>query len=45
MILGIDADTFAPNGGDEYFEQAQNIVSYSQQDNHKGWKLRRRDTN
>ena len=39
MILGIDADSFAPNGGDEYFKQAQAIVNYSQQENAKGWKL------
>jgi hypothetical protein len=39
MILGIDADTFSPNGGDEYFQQAQTILNYSQQNNAKGWKL------
>ncbi|WP_179335553.1 type IX secretion system protein PorD [Winogradskyella costae] len=39
MILGIDADTFELNGGDEYFSQAQTIASYSQQLNGQGWKL------
>jgi hypothetical protein len=40
MILGLDADTFSPNGGDEYFQQAQIITNYSQQGNaFKGWKL------
>lgn len=40
MILGLDADSFAPNGGDPYFEQAQTISGYSQQNNvYKGWKL------
>ncbi len=40
MILGLDADTFAPNGGDEYFRQAQVITNFSQQNNvFKGWKL------
>ncbi|MEM6517380.1 MAG: DUF4835 family protein [Bacteroidota bacterium] len=39
MILGMDADTFAPNGGDDYFKQAQNIMNYSQQQNSSGWKL------
>ncbi len=40
MILGLDADTFSPNGGDEYFQQAQTILNYSQQgNNYKGWKL------
>lgn len=39
MILGLDADTFSPNGGSEYFQQAQIITNYSQQGNYKGWKL------
>lgn len=39
MILALDAESFAANGGNEYFEQAQNIVNYSQQDNFKGWEL------
>ncbi|MFV0564527.1 MAG: DUF4835 family protein [Flavobacteriaceae bacterium] len=39
MILGLDADTFAENGGDAYFKQAQTIVNYSQQENYAGWKL------
>ena len=39
MILGIDADTFELNGGDEYFSQAQTIASYSQQLNGQGWKV------
>ena len=37
MILGMDADTFELNGGSEYFKQARDIVSYSQQSNFKGW--------
>ncbi|GAB4158451.1 MAG: DUF4835 family protein [Winogradskyella sp.] len=39
MILGMDADTFTLNGGDEYFAQAQTIANYSQQLNGQGWKL------
>ncbi len=39
MILGMDADTFAPRGGDDYYKQAQTILQYSQQGNFKGWKL------
>ncbi|WP_299224308.1 DUF4835 family protein [uncultured Psychroserpens sp.] len=39
MILGMDADTFAPKGGDDYYKQAQIILNYSQQGNFKGWKL------
>jgi hypothetical protein len=37
MILGIDADTFELNGGEDYYKQARDIVSYSQQTNSKGW--------
>ncbi|MBT8252959.1 MAG: DUF4835 family protein [Flavobacteriaceae bacterium] len=37
IILGMDADTFATNGGDEYYQQARTIVGYSQQNNSKGW--------
>ncbi|MBR9845310.1 MAG: DUF4835 family protein [Algicola sp.] len=39
MILGMDADTFALKGGDEYYAQAQVISNYSQQGNYSGWKL------
>lgn len=39
MILGLDADTFKLNGGQSYFEQAQNIANYSQAEGFKGWKL------
>lgn len=37
MILGLDADTFELNGGDEYFAQARDIANYSQQGNVPGW--------
>ena len=39
MILGLDADSFAPNGGDDYFKQAQVITNYSQQLNGQGWRV------
>ena len=39
MILGMDADSFELNGGDDYFKQAQAIAGYSQQLNGQGWKL------
>ncbi len=39
MILGIDADTFALNGGEDYYKQAENIRNYSQQESFKGWNL------
>lgn len=37
MILGLDADTFRMNGGDEYYDQARAIVGYSQSESTKGW--------
>ncbi|MFI1772154.1 DUF4835 family protein [Thalassobellus citreus] len=39
MILGLDADSFSPKGGDAYFKQAQIITNYSQQGNFSGWKV------
>ena len=39
MILAMDADTFAPGGGEEYYTQAWTILNYSQQGNFSGWKL------
>lgn len=38
MVLGVDADTFALKGGDEYYKQAQTIVNFSQSTNYVGWK-------
>ena len=38
MILGLDADTFTPLGGEPYFRQAQTILNYTQQNNYRGWK-------
>ena len=37
MIIGIDADTFAPQGGRSWFEIAQEITSVAQQGGYKGW--------
>ena len=37
LILGLDADTFALNGGNQYYLQARTIVGYSQQNNGSGW--------
>lgn len=36
MIIGMDADTFTPNGGASFLETAQDIVAVSQQGG-KGW--------
>jgi len=38
MMLGIDGDTFARNGGSPYYAAAQNIVNLAQNAREKGWK-------
>ena len=37
VILGLDADTFTLQGGDEYYRLAQNIVTQAQGTNFSGW--------
>ncbi len=37
-IMGLDADTFAPEGGTPYYEEANRIVTSAQQGNSRGWK-------
>lgn len=37
-FLAIDADSFAPNGGMQYFQVCQNIVTAAQKSAQKGWK-------
>lgn len=37
VILGIDADTFAREGGTPFFKQAQNIVGLAQGSGFSGW--------
>ena len=37
MILAIDSDSFAPNGGDFYYEKAANIVNMGQSSGEKGF--------
>ncbi|TRX43000.1 type IX secretion system protein PorD [Flavobacterium restrictum] len=37
MILGMNADTFQPLAGNQYFETAQNIANVAQQGGYKGW--------
>ena len=39
MILGMDADSFIKEGGDDFFKQAQRITNFSQQENYAGWKI------
>ena len=37
MIIGMDADTFAPMSGTPHYRTAQEIASVAQQGNYKGW--------
>ncbi|MGX1929124.1 type IX secretion system protein PorD [Flagellimonas sp. 2504JD4-2] len=37
VILGLDADTFSLEGGDDMYRQAQNIVTQAQGSNSTGW--------
>ncbi|NAY90710.1 DUF4835 family protein [Muricauda sp. JGD-17] len=37
IMLGLDADTFSLEGGDEYYRLAQNIVTQAQSSNYAGW--------
>ncbi len=37
-VIGLDADTFELNGGDEYFEIAKQIVNTAASGNFAGWK-------
>ena len=38
IVIGMDYDTFSPEGGTEYFQKAQNIVNNSQSLPDRGWK-------
>lgn len=38
VVLGMDADSFSPQGGDAYYEQARKIVDLSQRAGFSGWK-------
>ena len=38
IILGMDYDSFSPEGGTEFFQKAQAIVNTSQNAREKGWK-------
>ena len=38
MIFAIDSDSFAPNGGDLYYEKAAAVVNMGQSSGEKGWK-------
>ncbi len=38
LILAIDFDSFSPNGGDFFYERAQNVVQMAQSSGESGWK-------
>ena len=38
VIIGLDADTFLQNGGNQYFEKARQVVNLAQSSVRKGWK-------
>ena len=38
LILGLDFDSFAPNGGETYLRKCENIVSQMQNADGRGWK-------
>lgn len=38
MILGVDFDTFAPDGGTPFYQQAMSIVQSAQNSSDPGWK-------
>lgn len=38
FMLGVDYDTFSPNGGTQYFKQAETIVNQAQSSSFAGWK-------
>lgn len=45
LIIGIDADTFALEGGSKSLENAQNIASVAQQSQIKGWSQTEKNQN
>lgn len=38
LILAVDFDSFSPNGGDIFYERAQNVVQMAQSSGESGWK-------
>ncbi len=45
LIIGLDFDTFSDNGGNPYFQKAENIVTASQSSSFDGWKQSGKDNN
>lgn len=38
LILAVDFDSFSPNGGDLYYDKANNVVTMAQSSGESGWK-------
>ena len=38
MIIGLDFDSYTLNGGDQFYQAAQNVVNAAQNSSYKGWK-------
>ena len=45
VFIGLDYDTFSPQGGNTYFQMAQGIVNNAQNASEKGWKAFESKTN
>lgn len=45
IIVGLDYDTFTPEGGTPYFTKAQNVVNLAQNSIFPGWKAYENNTN
>lgn len=43
IVIGLDYDTFSLNGGTEYFQKAQNVVTAAQANDESGWSSSSRD--
>lgn len=43
IVIALDYDSFSPNGGIEFFQKAQNIVSAAQANDESGWSSSSRD--
>lgn len=45
LIIGMDADTFSPDGGNPHFNIARNIVNNAQSSQYAGWRFMDGDAN
>lgn len=45
LIIGMDADTFSPHGGDPFYTAARSVVNNAQNTNYSGWRSMDGDAN